>query len=385
MEIFFLCLMMIYLAKERICHKRRLNRIPIRIHVNGTRGKSSVVRLIAAALRRSGIRTLAKTTGTVPRLILPDGSEEIIRRKSSANILEQMAVIRRADSMKAEAIVIECMALDPALQFVSETEMVRSTVGVITNVRPDHFEVMGKNLDEVAEALSQSVPLRGVLVTGDRRYLPFFSQVASGRGSRAVLAWNPDQDAENSLNEIHLFRDNIDIVRSVCSLLGLDPAVTAQSIEETVLTGRDIGICRILFRGRTVHFVDAFSANDVESTRIIQERVLARNGSPRPLFALFNNRADRPLRMKSFVDDLLTEDLYDHVAVIGEGRHLAQRYLQEKIAKERIFVLPNTSPLLLLESLIRQAACPEFTIVGMGNEKGLGERISQFFAEAEAQ
>jgi len=89
--------------------------------------------------------------------------------------------------------------------------------------------------------------------------------------------------------------------------------------------------------------------------------------------------------MKSFVDDLLTEDLYDHVAVIGEGRHLAQRYLQEKIAKERIFVLPNTSPLLLLESLIRQAACPEFTIVGMGNEKGLGERISQFFAEAEAQ
>jgi hypothetical protein len=36
--------------------------IPVRIHVNGIRGKSSVTRLIAAALREAGIRTVAKTT-----------------------------------------------------------------------------------------------------------------------------------------------------------------------------------------------------------------------------------------------------------------------------------------------------------------------------------
>jgi hypothetical protein len=32
-------------------HARQIASIPIRIHVNGTRGKSSVVRLIAAAMR----------------------------------------------------------------------------------------------------------------------------------------------------------------------------------------------------------------------------------------------------------------------------------------------------------------------------------------------
>jgi UDP-N-acetylmuramoylalanine-D-glutamate ligase len=59
----FLCLILAWLVSERARHERRLARIPIRVHVNGTRGKSGVTRLIAAALRRSGIPTVAKTTG----------------------------------------------------------------------------------------------------------------------------------------------------------------------------------------------------------------------------------------------------------------------------------------------------------------------------------
>ena len=42
-------------------HNLSLKKIPVRIHVNGTRGKSSVTRLIAAGLRFGGIKTLAKT------------------------------------------------------------------------------------------------------------------------------------------------------------------------------------------------------------------------------------------------------------------------------------------------------------------------------------
>ena len=40
-----------------------------RIHVNGIRGKSSVTRLIAAALREGKVKTLGKTTGTAARTI----------------------------------------------------------------------------------------------------------------------------------------------------------------------------------------------------------------------------------------------------------------------------------------------------------------------------
>ena len=51
---------------EYSIHQKVLETIPLRIHVNGTRGKSSVTRLIAAGLREGGIRTFAKTTGTAP-------------------------------------------------------------------------------------------------------------------------------------------------------------------------------------------------------------------------------------------------------------------------------------------------------------------------------
>ena len=51
-------------------HLKSLSHIPLRIHVNGTRGKSSVTRLVAAGLREGGLKTFAKTTGTAPRELL---------------------------------------------------------------------------------------------------------------------------------------------------------------------------------------------------------------------------------------------------------------------------------------------------------------------------
>src|SRR5262245_63096756 len=92
-------------------HQRTLERIPLRIHVNGSRGKSSVTRLIAAGLRAGGIRTIAKTTGTKPRFIYADGSEVPVVRAGSPNIIEQVRIVRRAAQLDARALVVECMAV----------------------------------------------------------------------------------------------------------------------------------------------------------------------------------------------------------------------------------------------------------------------------------
>ena len=88
---------------EFILHRRRLSRIPIRIHVNGTRGKTSVTRLIAAGLREAGIRCVAKTTGTVPRFILPNGREVPVYRPGGANVIEQKQAVTMAAAQRAEA------------------------------------------------------------------------------------------------------------------------------------------------------------------------------------------------------------------------------------------------------------------------------------------
>src|SRR5919204_2705391 len=81
------------LVIERFRHQRARSRIPVVVHVNGTRGKSSVTRLIAAGLREGGLSTWAKVTGTVPRLVDEYGHDRPIVRHAASSIGEQRAVI----------------------------------------------------------------------------------------------------------------------------------------------------------------------------------------------------------------------------------------------------------------------------------------------------
>ena len=79
MELFpVLALSLVLLALgivENSRHQRNLKKIPIRIHVNGTRGKSTTTRLIAGILRQAGYRVVAKQRYCSP-IIFEDGSEE---------------------------------------------------------------------------------------------------------------------------------------------------------------------------------------------------------------------------------------------------------------------------------------------------------------------
>src|SRR2546423_9090254 len=98
-------------------HDRNLDRIPVRILVNGIRGKSSITRLCAAALRGGGLRVVAKTTGTAARVITSDAAEEpVYRRFGIANVIEQVAVVERAVAEEPRAFVVECIAVQPHLQ-----------------------------------------------------------------------------------------------------------------------------------------------------------------------------------------------------------------------------------------------------------------------------
>src|SRR5687768_3006996 len=106
---------------ERRRHRRYLALIPTRVVVNGIRGKSSITRLCAGALRGGGLLTVAKTTGTAARFITPDGEERPVPRKFGlANIVEQIGIVAEAVAFAPDALVIECMAVTPDLQEVNQ-------------------------------------------------------------------------------------------------------------------------------------------------------------------------------------------------------------------------------------------------------------------------
>src|SRR5215475_8413573 len=172
---------------EQRFHTRRLRSIPVRVLVNGIRGKSSITRLCAGAIRGGGQVVVGKTTGTAARFIFPDGTEEPVFRKFGlANVVEQIGIVRRAAMYHPDALVIECMAVMPALQEINQQKLIQSTIGVLCNVRADHLAEMGPTLSDVARSLSRSMPVGGVCVTAEREHIEVLRAEAKKRRCRLI-------------------------------------------------------------------------------------------------------------------------------------------------------------------------------------------------------
>ena len=189
-------ILIVLLIIEINLHLKSLSKIPIRIHVNGTRGKSSVVRLIAAGLRAGGFKTFAKTTGTIPRIINEKGEDVELHRLRSASIGEQIKLIRYFGKQEPEALVIECMAVNPQYQWISEHRIVKSTLSVITNVRKDHVDEMGVSNNEIAYSLSNTIPFNSKVITSEQKVSYPFEDIARKRNSSLIIANNNDIDNE---------------------------------------------------------------------------------------------------------------------------------------------------------------------------------------------
>ncbi len=283
----------LYLLAERLLASNRRKRLEHVVHINGTRGKSAVTRLIAAGLQAGGVKTCAKTTGTVPMLLTVSGEEHKIRRLGPANIREQLWALHAAARQKARVLAIECMAVDPALQRLTQRQMLRADIGVITNVRPDHPQEMGGTLEAVCDALSGTIPEGGRLFTAERALFDRLTQNARAHHA-AILQCLPAPEEEAAFKKID-FPENVALALAVCVALGVD--------RETALDGM-----RTLYRrdpyALSYHalpggalFVNAMAANDTASTGAVLAEALGReDAGSRRLTLVLNNRADRAAR-----------------------------------------------------------------------------------------
>jgi len=368
------------LILEQMLHRRRLQRIPLRIHVNGTRGKTTVVRLTAELLRCAGIRTLAKTTGDHPELILPDGRHRRLQRKGPARIHEQLTFIAEAGRQKAQAVVVECMALDEHLQDVSEHLMMRSTIGVITNVRPDHFEVMGSSLDQVAQSLSRTIPARAVLVTESGPYESMLRERCEAAGTQICVP-RPNSAGIGAPVARCLMEENLSCVRLIGQQAGLPAATIDRLLAEMAACDQPCVLLQMGIGSERMVLFDAFSANDTDSATRLQEEFLSADATlcPRPLVALLNARADRPLRTIAFVEYMATRTCFDAIGLTGDGRWLARRRLRRLAPPIRVFVFAPCAPARMLALISKHVGASSFTLVGLGNHRGTGEALRNYF------
>jgi gamma-polyglutamate synthase len=348
---------------ERILRDQAIRAIPVRVHVNGTRGKSTVTRLIAAALRASGCPTIAKTTGTAARLILPDGTERPIARRTLPSIREQLWLLREARRLGARALVVECMALVPELQRTSEHEMVRATIGVLTNARPDHADVMGPDTASVAEALSNTVPRAATLVLG-----PDWKHEAPAIRARAlsttvIQAARADTLPFAASSVPAWMLDNLATALAVTRLLGIDDGVAWPAMLAAPSDPGTLNVRRPRIGGRLVPFIDGTAANDPESLATL----LAEDGRDGRVF-VFNHRADRALRLRQFADAPLWREPGTTVLVTGDRCDLGTtRLLARTLGRKPAFVPARKLAVEVHERVVTDAAVK--VVIVCGNSK----------------
>jgi poly-gamma-glutamate synthase PgsB/CapB len=367
----------------RHAHHRR--RIPLRIHVNGSRGKSSVTRLIAAGLRAGGIRTLAKTTGSAACLIHPDGSESPVWRRGAPNIREQLRMFRRAVAEGAEALVLECMAIRPDLQRVCEERIVDSTLGVITNVRPDHLEIMGPRLEDVAASLAGTVPRRGRLLTSETAFAGYLEQRARSLGSSFTLARAEEVTSEDLAGFTYVeFPENVSLALAVCAAAGVE--------RRRALAGMrgvrpDVGALtrwRRRERGKEIEFINAFAANDpISYLRIWDHLDLAARAAE--IVLLLNVRGDRQRRSQDLAPLCGRELQASHYVLIGTETFIVHEMLRRQgLPAASVTNLGGRSAAEIWERVVELAG-PRCLAVGIGNIGGVGRDLLELLVAREAQ
>jgi len=367
---------------EFALHQKRIFSIPIRIHVNGTRGKSSVTRLIGAALREGGIKTITKVTGTYPRLILDNGCEVAIYRKADANIIEQLSIVKFASNRNAQAIVMECMAVQPQYQWITETKMLHSTLGVITNVRLDHIDVMGYTLPEIAEALGNTIPKNRDLFTAEKNLFYKLKEISEKRHSSIHLA-NENLVTEDEMKGFSYIehKENVALALAVSEHLGIERKIALKGMYKAIPDAGALKRSIVNVFQKKISFFNAFAANDPQSTLMIWNKVKEEIGFRGVKIILLNTRQDRLDRARQLTGMIGSDlkDQFDYLILIGQSAEVVEELaVTSGIKRNKIVNLGWTEPEAVFEALLAYTT-DQSTVVAIGNMGGMGGKVADFF------
>jgi poly-gamma-glutamate synthase PgsB/CapB len=363
-------------------HQQRVNSIPVRIHINGTRGKSSVTRLIGAGLRAGGISNITKVTGTFPRLIIEDGTETYIHRKASANILEQLSIVKYAASRKVNALVMECMALQPQYQTITEYKMIHSNISVMTNIRLDHTDIMGHTLAEIAETLGRTIPKNEHLFTSENVIPQMLKRIADRQNTVSHFI-DPQSVSPEEMKGFRYIehRENVSLALAVCQHLGIDRETALKGMHHVIPDAGALMAYRVEAFQKRLVFYNAFAANDPDSTFLVWQKIRDEIGFEGRQIVLLNTRQDRLYRADQLAEmtGRKIENETDYLILIGQSTDVVENMaIRYGVPKKKILNLGYTTPENVFEQVLSVTEKIS-TIVAIGNMGGMGAGTAEFF------
>ncbi len=357
--------------------QRSRKRLALRICVTGARGKSSVTRLLAAAMREGGFKVLAKTTGSRPMLLLPDGSEVELNRRGRPSVLEQLKVMRRATDLSADVVVAELMSIRPETLNIESHRIFKPNILLITNARRDHMEHWGPTQQSAALCLAAAIGPDCTVFVLDEEMMPVWGEAASRLGSEIRTV--KEGSAQNMLR----FESNVRLVQTVTDFLNIDRELADQGIQKSL---PDLGGLRI-WRwqpnpdGPVWDCVNAFAANDPDSTRLVLDKLTALgliNG--KPVIGLLHLRRDRGDRTLQWMEALRAGNFPDLQELYVTGTHA--RAFKRRLSGDRSSLVPvilkSARPEGIMSALTANVLAPAL-VLGMGNMGGAGRELVEYW------
>ena len=364
--------------KEKRRHANRLKKIPLRININGIRGKSTITRMAYSVLREDHYRVIGKTTGTDARMMywFTQKEYDVIRKPQGANIGEQRDIIRKVVKQKANALVNECMAVNPDYQITFQKDLVKANIGVIVNVMEDHMDVLGPTLKDVAQAFTATIPYNGKLVVMKDEYTDFFAKEAKKRNSEIIVV-DKDEIPESYLRKFDylVFPDNVAIVLGIAEAVGVDYETALQGM---LNAPADPGAVRIkYFHANNTQnvFVNAFAANEPKSTKAILNKVESYNCLYKKKIIILNCRSDRIDRTQLFVENFLEDVDYDVLICTGKSTQMVSNLMQ-KMPDKKYLNYEGQEFSEIEKGIMHESE--NALVFCVGNIHGPGGRIAEF-------
>jgi len=364
--------MVLVMAGERYLHERNLRRIPLRITVSGTRGKTTVVRMLASVMREAGYRVMAKTTGSEARYILPDGSEEPVTRRGRVTIMEQKKLVARAARLSSNCLIAEIMSIRPENHRVETRTLLRPGITILTNFRADHLNVAGPQAEEIARLHTNDLNPGSKLIIPSSEINEIILQGA-GKARVEVIEGIHAPSLPDRWGEP--ISEHVELVRTAGRELGIPEA----TIEAGIIRARmDIGrprIFRIGGRESPVWMVSTFAANEPQSTGILMNRVMAipALAEARPV-GLLCLRRDRPERSQQWLRWLTTEgkDQFERIFVIGPHAPL---FIRKIPCAVRLDTPRNPQDATRITREVAETTGGRVVVFGLANLVGPGKEL----------
>jgi poly-gamma-glutamate synthase PgsB/CapB len=357
------------LILEKWLTQKSVDSLQLRVHVNGTRGKSSVAEYIAAGLSNNQQDVMAKITGIVPAII-HNGERRSIKRFGVARVQEQMNIIRLASRKRVKFLVLECMSLAPELQLL-ESSVFKPHIYVITNIKDDHREEMGKTIEEQSDSICDAIPGNCTVITNETRFIDKIKGRAKSRNSSVISLQESNKETLSLLPD-GVFSENVSLALTVCKKAGIDHKQAEEGILKYISKSKS-PLTVVNYRNEEIRFLNAFSVNDVASTEYFLTGWEKKTGHKGKISVLLNTRADRPIRTDLFAVWIANRTpSIDKIIITGDHSHRAKySMLRAGVDKEKIFIWKKKQLINIKRNLF-DIVCNGSLLAGVGNIAGHG-------------